>query len=209
MKALEVFKFNIDRARTFLEIHKSFGERGRPPDWSGDLLRAGLIFAVSALDTYLHDKINQSITPFIIKKRGKELPGALMEIFKGISHQKLLQIMFEERPKVHLSEAVKNHFSDKTLQDPIKIESALRVIGIDDLWFLLGKELRLSKKKAKIFIQSHIVRRHQIAHEADLGTSRRHRHRLRRIARPEVDKAIDNIDKFVNSIDKIVENKLV
>lgn len=208
MKALEVFKYNIGRARTFLEIHKSFGERGRPPDWSADLLRAGIIFAVSALDTYLHDKINQSVTPFLIKKKGEHLPGAIMEIFKGVSHEKLLEIMFEERPKAHLSEAVKNHFSDKTLQDPAKIEGALRVIGVDDLWFLLGRELKLSKKKAKIFIQPYIIRRHQIAHEADLGTSKKHRHKLRRIIRPEVNKAIDNIERFVESLDKIIDGKL-
>ena len=53
------FATNIGRARAFLSIFDKPGgsarTRGRPTDNEKELLRAAVVFAVAALDAYLHD----------------------------------------------------------------------------------------------------------------------------------------------------------
>jgi hypothetical protein len=82
--AQAVFTTNIYRARAFLEIfdhpNGTARGRGRPSDNEKELLRAAVVFAVAALDAYLHDLVLEEVP-----KRGvhsETLAEALRSIAK-------------------------------------------------------------------------------------------------------------------------------
>lgn len=209
MKAHEAFRETIKRARAFAELHEELCPVGKPRHEYADILRAAVVFAVSAMDAYLHDKILEKVTPLVIARKGKQLPGKLVEIIKDeATHERLLEIIFEERPPAHLATLVRKHISDLTFQNAGKIEGALKVLGLDDVWYQVGTRLGVGKEKARGFVQAYVDRRHAIVHEGDLGKAKKIRHRLAKITRPYAKKCVSDVERFIGAIDYLIEAKI-
>ncbi len=208
MSAHTSFKQTIGRAQRLINLHHGLNPRGQPRKEYADILRSAVVIAVSAMDAYLHEKIPEKIAKLVRFKKGKALPGKLVETIKAnIPHDRLIEIFFEERPLTHIVSVVRKSMEDRTYQNAGKIEDVLRMLGLDDLWFLIAKELRISKDEAKIFIQPFVERRHLIVHRGDLGT-RKTKHKLKPMTRPYAQLCINRIEKFVEVIDALIERKV-
>jgi hypothetical protein len=213
MKAIEAFDSVLKRARGLIDVHVTLHPKGKPAERSDDVLRAALVLGIAGADAFFHDKIAESIAPLIRKSQGRNLPGALTAVFeKQLSTPRMLEIMFEERRLSHLSTAVRRAIKDSTYQDPGKIEQALRLLGVDDLWHRMASRLPLkgakAKEKAKTYIQPYVTRRHGIVHEGDLGKGRKDLHRLKRITRAYVREALGRIERFVHAANAVIDNRL-
>ncbi len=134
MNAIEAFRKNHERACGLLDMHESAFPAGRPPS-SGeppDLLRATVAFAVSAVDSYFHDKILENVS-VVIEHCGRNqagLPGALADILKPIlTPEKAISLLYRKRPDIEFKKTAANHITDRTYQDAGKIESGLKLIG--------------------------------------------------------------------------------
>jgi len=206
MAAITTFESTIERAGHLVEIHKTLASRGKPPAHYSDILRAAVVLSVAAMDGYFHDLILDNVTPCIVTRNGKDLPGKLIEIIKKqASHEKLIEIFHRDRSRAHVRRLVMEELSDKTFQNVGKIEEALKIIGVDDIWIDVGKELECSKAEAKEYVQEYVERKHRIAHEGD---KKKKGPGPQSITRPYAEEAVCKINDFVNAIDKVVKKKL-
>ena len=214
MKAITAFKKTIERADSLLKVHRAKYPKGRPPasSESADILRSAIVFAVAALDSYIHDKIVENIMPIIrhYGKKGHGFPGYLIKILEPkISTEKALVLLHRPRYDYEIVKIVREYNSERTFQDPGKIEKGLQILGIDDLWEPLRKQLKVSSKpKAKKYLTPFIKRRNQIVHEGDLYKSYKYRHRLRVMSRNIAEECIDHVKKFGFAIDTIIDHQL-
>jgi len=209
MPAIDNFRNVIHRAEAMVALHKTLCPRGKPRAEHADLLRAAVVTAVSGMDGYFHERIPESIARFVRAKKGRNLPGRLVQLIKeAATHDRLIEVLFEERPLSHIATMVRKSMADRTYQDAGKIEDAIKILGVEDLWFKMAQKLKVSKDKAKTHIQSYVQRRHQIVHRGDFGQTKRTKNQLKPMARPYADNCVREIGRFVEAIDSIVETGL-
>jgi hypothetical protein len=214
MRARSAFESSIKRAESLVDLHKNSFPAGRPPAKGEppDILRAAVVFAVGAMDSYFHDKIIENVMRVIdnCASGGSGFPSNLMEVFKPkLTPEKTLMLLYRARPDEEIRKIISEHVAERTYQDPGRIEKGLQLIAIKDIWKSLRKELRLpSEKKAKEYVMPYIERRHQIVHEGDLYKSKKHRHRLRPISRPFAQKCVEEVRRYVFAIDAIVDDQM-
>ena len=145
-------------------------------DW---ILRASVVFVVSSLDAYFHDKVKYRIGRFSLDN----LPPTLAKF--EIPLRDLVAWDGATRKGNVLRNWVMDDLSVKPLQAPAAIADALRLAGIDALWDTIepnkDNKAKLLEEYGKI-----IKRRNQIGHEGDRMQSRRSGKNLRTISRAEV-----------------------
>jgi len=206
MPAVENFRKTIKRAEAMISLHKTLCPRGKPKVEYSDILRAAVVISVAAMDGYFHERIPESLAPFVRAKKGKNLPGRLLQIVKdSVCHDRLIEILFEERPLSHLVTIVRKATADRTYQDAGKIEQAVGMLGVDDLWFKVGQKLKLSKEKAKNYVQSYVGRRHQIVHRGDYGQTKRSKNQVKPMGRAYAQRCVREVGRFVEAIDEVIE----
>ncbi|MDH7515185.1 MAG: HEPN domain-containing protein [Bacteroidota bacterium] len=210
MAAFDNFRSIMKRAETLVDLHKVLCPRGKPKAEYADILRAVIVLSVSAVDGYFHEKIPENIARLIQGKRGRNLPGKLIDVIKAeASHEKLISIMFEKRRLSHIVSLVRKSMKEKTYQDPGKIEEAIKLLGIDKFWEKVGQQLNVQKeKKIKTYIQRYINRRNDIAHRADFGQTKRNKNKLHNINRSYANKCIDEVRQFIEAIESVIETEL-
>ena len=214
MNAFDAFNRTLERAQSLVDVHCVSFPKGRPPKGGepDDLLRAVVVFAVSAVDSYIHDKIIENVVRIVVYcgKRGSGFPGHLIDVMKSaITTEKALTLIYRKRPDQEVQKIMRQHLSERTFQDPGKIEAAMRYLGLSDLWEPVRVRLRLSSKdRAKKFIQSYVNRRHHIVHEGDIYKSKKYRHQLRPITRPYARNCVRDVKKFVKVLNDVIDQHL-
>ena len=158
------------------------------------ILRAAVVFVVSALDTYFHDKVKYRVGHY----RLGALPSQLAKFEIPLCELETWQ--YAHRKGNVLRNWVTSHFSTIPLQSPEAIASALKLIGITDFWATIaGSPSRASALKN--YLNAMVRRRNQIAHEGDRQQSRRSGKKLRPIGRLTKVKYIDFVEKLVARIE--------
>lgn len=209
MSAIDNFRNVIQRAEAMVQLHRTLSPRGKPRAEHADLLRAAVVIAVSGMDGYFHERIPESVARFVRAKKGKNLPGKLVQLIKdAASHDRLIEVLFEERPLSHIVTMVRKSMADRTYQDAGKIEDAVKILGVEDLWFKMAQKLKVSKEKTRTHVQPYVERRHQIVHRGDFGQTKRTKNQLKPIARAYAERCVSEIRRFVEAIDKTVEATL-
>ena len=191
--AKSLFDLNIQSAEECMQLHAGI-ERLRTQLEISWLLRASVVFSISAMDAYFHDKIkyragHSSLT---------DLPPAMARF----------QIPLSELPTWEqatrkgnvLRNWLVDHFSTRPLQKTDDIADALKIAGIQDLWATIepntpDRDLMFTK------LRGFVTRRNQIAHEGDRESSRRSGKRLRPIDRNYAQECIDFIKDLVGRVE--------
>ncbi len=76
----KVFEKNLERSRSFLRIFDVDRTAGRPSNDEKELLRGAIVFAIGALDSFLHDLVLEIVPKFGGDRQA--LAGALRAIAK-------------------------------------------------------------------------------------------------------------------------------
>jgi hypothetical protein len=215
MEAIAAFREGVKRADGLLTTHRKSFPRGRPPSLpeADDVLRAAVVFAVSALDSYMHDKILENVVQLIqhyARKGGQGIPGGVLEILrKELPLEKCLALLHRKRPDEELRRILVIALSDRTYQDAGQIQHGLKLLGIDDIWEHVRKRLKLTTKDAaKTYLQPYIDRRHRIVHEADLFKTKKNRHQPRPISRTYAEDCVKKVKAFVSALDGVIDTDL-
>jgi len=143
------------------------------------VLRAGIVFIVSAIDTYFHDKIKYGIG----KAARGNMPDSLANFKIPISELESWE-QAKRKGNIYRNWVVK-YYSTKSLQSPIDIADALKIIGIQSYW----DKIEPDKKKRQVLrskFNKLISRRNKISHEGDRLTSRSSGKKLRDIDRENI-----------------------
>lgn len=142
------------------------------------LLRAAVVFSVSALDAFFHDKVKYRAGRFKIAQLPPELVDFPIELNDINSWAK-----YTSRPGNFIRNMVSRHYSTRPLQKKRDIEQALSLVGIKSLWNTIEPN-NTSRTAMLKRLSALIQRRNQIAHEGDRWQSRKSGKSIRPIDRP-------------------------
>lgn len=192
--AASLFEKNIESAEhclTLFDAISKLAPNGIDLDW---ILRAGVVFVVSALDTYFHDKVKYRVGKYSLSN----MPPALAKLEIQIS--RISDWDGATRKGNVLRNWVMDHLSTKPLQSPERIADALKLAGIDGIWARVEANNRAREQLIDKF-NALIKRRNQIAHEGDREQSRKSGKKVRGITRDYVSGSIDYAKNIVGRIE--------
>jgi len=193
--AYKAFQTNIERSRAFLRIFDKEPDGGRkqgqPTRDEKELLRGSLVFAVGALDAYLHDLILEIVPAYA--PRSEKLTTALRGIAKSdpsLSLRVALAPSDQDRQQ-HFRDALSEWLEDKSFQGPEKVSNALSYVGCTLTWSDFDKVTRKSTASELGRITGE---RHAIVHRGELPYVRR----------PPAGETVDLVAEIVKLIDREV-----
>lgn len=202
-KSHEIERIDSKDAVLILRDNSKLRRQHFSVDALGDLLRASLVMAVSAMDAYFHAKILRYVVVHSkSKKPSRRLLNEKIKVSDFINGQK------KKRSYAALRAAIERNLSYQSLQGPDKIADALGLIGVSDFWKLVAENLNEQKNSLQNKINRVVKRRNQIAHEGDLSQSKKTRNKSRSIDPKTVREAIDLIEKIVDAAEKIIERSV-
>jgi hypothetical protein len=188
-----LFELNIQSAKDCVRLYEGLAKLKVKTNvkW---LLRAAVVFAVSALDTYFHDKVKYRVGKFSLN----DLPVQLAKF--EIPIVELTTWDQAQRKGNVLRNWVMDYLSVRPLQSPAGIAEALKLAGIDNLWNRIAPNETSRRTMLEQFNQL-MKRRNQISHEGDRQQSRRSGKKLRSIHRKTVRAWIDYVEDIVAKIE--------
>lgn len=187
----------MDQIDNMKAIHSYLETSAKNLDASA-ILRAQLLLAVSAVDTYLHAAVSDVLHQKFFQGQGGLLEKSRIRLDFGcqLFHAKSLQ----EQEEI-FDIAIKEAQSQKAYQAPRLIEEAMSLLGVKHLWSRIAKK---ENKKAKdIWDQMSVIifRRNQIAHESDFDFVTM---QLRPANAREFGEAVDFLRRFVDDVDALI-----
>lgn len=175
-------------------------------DFGAELLRSGIVAAISALDRYMHDVAISRVWGLLsgpeanVPKKLKKLSIPAIETAKAIAKIKRDP---SARPGSQVKKVIQNELHKSTYQGSAGIDECMSLIGETNFWARVSLNMpnpitgpELQKK-----LNSLVLRRNQIVHEADLERKiSSNKDTLRQIKRNETEASIGFIKDFVNAV---------
>jgi len=161
------FAANIGRARDLQALFVNLKASTAGALDLTDILRASIVSAVSALDTFIHE----------ITRIG------MLEIFQStrprtdafgrfpISMDNVLLVVATPGNTQWLEDEIRNKHGWLSFQHPDKVADAIRLFSSKELWKDVADRLGIDPKTAKYRLALIVDRRNKIAHEADMDPS--------------------------------------
>lgn len=167
-RALHQFRLNLDNVRDLAKIYDLL-ESNFPllKNEADEILRAEIVLAVSAFDSFIHDVVRIGMTSSFL---GRRLPVSSSFNQFSISLQSLQNI---ELAPNHIDKAalfdneVRKINSKDSFQSPKSIEYALSLINVDKIWTKASNSMGVPAQDIKNQLALIVDRRNKIAHEAD------------------------------------------
>ena len=192
--AKSLFDLNMMSADHSLILHDGIVGLNTTLDVSW-LLRGVVVFAISALDAYFHDKIR-----YRAGKYGnlKSLPAAMSRFQIPVGD--LARWESASRKGNVLRRWIVEHYSRRSLQTKDDIADALKVVGIENLWATVEPDTPQRNQLLKTLAEF-VRRRNAIAHEGDRLQSRRSGKQLRPIERAYTYRCVQFVHDLVRRVE--------
>jgi len=171
--AKSLFDLNIVGADECLALYEGLEKMkvGADITW---LLRASVVFSVSAMDAYFHDKVRYRVGRFGLD----ELPAALARVPMKLAD---LQTWESHTRKGNaIRNLVVEQMAYKSLQGKEHIADAMRLCGVDGFWDRVYPDAG-SRNRTMAELKVYGKRRNDIVHEGDRLSARNSGKRLRPI----------------------------
>ena len=197
--ASRLFDKNIKSAKDCLVLYnevEKLDPQGVNIKW---ILRAIIVFTVSALDAFFHDKVKYRVGRIPLSK----MPPALAK-FKITINDLPTWAKSKRRGNV-LRNWVTRHLATIPLQSKDDIADALRLVGIQSFW----NKVEPDKSKRELLLKNLntvVNRRNKIAHEGDRLSSRGSGKKLRPISRKFAKNSIRFAELLVKKIERAFPN---
>jgi hypothetical protein len=183
--SFKVFKKNVKRSRAFITIFDQNRSAGRPKNEEAELLRGALVFAIGALDNFLHELILEIVPRF--GGNGEALRQPLAQIAKDDPGLALrVALAPAARAKHEFRSALDTWLETKSFQGVEKIVGAQRYLGVtmDESTLQADWKQRLGKFTDE---------RHAIVHRGSDTV----------IKRDEANDCVDLIEAIGNAINRV------
>jgi hypothetical protein len=192
--ALTQFEVDIARIKNLAAIYKVLALNTTSILDLSDILRAELVFSVSALDRYIHEIVRFGMLEVYTEHRSRtpqfdKFTVSMQSVVRGFS----VEILDQE---------IRTQHGYKSFQRAEKIADAVRLISEIKLWDEVAKKLSKQPINVKNELDLIIKRRDQIAHEADSDPS--YPDARWPIDEMMVNDAVAFIEKIVHAIHKVI-----
>lgn len=196
-RQLSAYLANSARVRSLIGFHEATIVGLTSAIDISDMLRAGHVLAVSALDSFIHELVREALME-IYDGRRPEVPGYTrfrVTLGSFVGHAAL------SSARVNIESDIREQHGYLAFQHPDKIADAVRCVSDVKLWEEVGSRISLPAKSVKMRLSLIVERRNKIAHEADVdptfGT-------LWPIHSVDVLSTVDFLDDLTRAIDDIV-----
>ena len=196
--AKTLFDLNIQSSDDLIKLYDGIEKLGTKLEITW-LLRAVIVFSVSALDAYFHDKVKYRGGRFDLQ----DMPPSLAKF--EIPLVDLTKWDEAKRKGNVIRNWLVEHFSTIPLQRQEAISNALKMVGIDSLWATIEPKSP-DREKMLDQMQGFIKRRNQVAHEGDRESSRKSGKKLRPINRQYAEDCMKFVIAFVAKIEHAFPN---
>lgn len=179
-----------------------------------DLLRAEIVYAVSALDKFVHELIRIGMIEAFSGKRvrttkfeGFTISAKTLEKIKETAIERNLNPnhppLPDELPEYWFEQEIVLKHKQASYQTPININDGLSLIWKEEYkWQKIATDMGLNEKSAKTQLETIVARRNQIVHEADLNFETGLRNNISAI---DVKDSVDFIENLGNTIFSLVK----
>ncbi|MCU1530377.1 MAG: hypothetical protein JWP75_4140 [Frondihabitans sp.] len=164
VSAIDHFESNLDWVRNLLALARALDASTTDAVDVGDIQRAAIVMAVSALDHYVHEHTRQGM--FEVLNGARPRTQAFGKF--TVSMTALIEARSDPTTDDWLDDAVKAQHGHKPFMKADDIADALRLISGAPLWPAVGAALGNDAATAKATLKIIVDRRNKIAHEADL-----------------------------------------
>ena len=204
-RAIVQFTANLESAKHLGIIFEAFSDKVTEAIQLDELLRAEIVFGVSALDCYIHDVVRigmKKLLTSVDEPNGFQNFGVSMHFVKG-----LLQASNPQDRLTLFDQEVRRLHGFKSFQKAENISQGFALIGVRRLWDKAAVEFGIPAADVKTKLNLIVDRRNKIAHEGDidptLGVGNKYP-----IDLAMVSNAIDFIGELVAVIHKIVNSEI-
>jgi hypothetical protein len=198
--AIDLFRISIARVRDLIAVHNSLKAQASSILDLSDILRSGLVLAVSALDYYIHEVVR--IGMLEIHRGQRPEPPAFSGFQISLGNARA-GINAGQNIDSWLEDEIRQRHSYKSFQQPNAIADAVRLICDKKLWEEVSINMGSPAKDIKEQLSRIVDRRNKIAHEADIDPSYPIGDRWP-IDELLVNEAVDFLEQVVESIHKIL-----
>lgn len=195
--AVSAFRPNVARVRDLVGLERALAGSTTPAVDVSDLLRACLVLLVSALDTYVHERVREGM--LAIHRTGLGYPPAF-ETF-NVTMSSVRSAIAAASSSAWLEQEIRRQHGLRSFQKSDRIAEAFRLMSATALWDSAAADLGQPAKDLKVRLDLVVDRRNQIAHEADLDPTSGTRWP---ISPGDVVTAIDLVEQLVECFDRIV-----
>jgi hypothetical protein len=166
-RALALFKANIEDAKKLNSLYEYLETSiGLQLSFS-DLLRAEIVYSVSALDKLIHDVIRIGMIEIFTGKR-VATPKYLAESIPISIYNELISATIPPKEQI-FEQAVFKKLKTISYQEPEKVAEGLSYIWDESQkWQKIAMRMKMDDKTAKTTLKLIANRRNSIAHEADI-----------------------------------------
>lgn len=166
-RAHTVFKRNIAEARQLSALHNFLLNNVPLPISHDDILRAQLVYCVSAFDKLIHDLILDGVVDIYLGGKAST-PKYLSEVLPIDTYIRMQNATIPPA-EYFFREAMLNKFKTISYQEPGKVADGLSYIWEEShKWVRISHLLGMSDLDAKKNLKLIATRRNAIVHEADL-----------------------------------------
>ena len=162
--ALDHFEQNLARARSLLALSVSLSEITTQAVDTSDLLRAALVFSVSALDHFVHDFTRIGM----LEIHGQTRPPTPAYDDFRVPLSAVQQALLHHGGDDWLDREIRAAHGWLSFQFPDKIADAIRLVSPVKLWEVVSLKRNEDPAALKAQLRAIVERRNKIAHEADL-----------------------------------------
>lgn len=198
LSAIDHFDSNLTWVRNLLELARALDASTTGAVDVGDIQRAAIVMAVSALDHYVHERTRQGMFEVLDGSRPETQSFGKFNVSMGL----LIDARADPGSDTWLHEAVRAQHGHKPFMKADDIADALRLISDVSLWAAVGAEIGSDAATAKASLKTIVDRRNKIAHEADLDPTQPGARWL--ISDQIATAAVDEIEVIVRAIEACV-----
>lgn len=205
----EDFK-RIDGENSILILRQELGisRKDFKHEYVSELLRGSLAFSISAMDLFFHDSVVYWSWE-MLRNAEDDIPKELKKISLPIVVTKRVVEQLRKNPTARPSEKIKKELQkvlhEQTFQPSNGIKRAFDMLGIQDCWTKVSREMGIDKSVMLKQLNDSVKRRNKIVHEADIVLkTKAKRIDKRPIAKKEVEDAVKFIRDFVEASDIVI-----
>lgn len=169
-KAIQQFKINLSSARQLGVIYQAFVDRVTKAICLDELLRAELVFAVGALDCFIHDLVRIGMAKMF--HPGYRKPNAYLNSVVSLGFvERILEATSVADQLTIFEQEIRRVHGHRSFQRADDISQALSLLGLAAVWEEVGTSLGLSPVSVRLQLNLIVDRRNRIVHESDVDPS--------------------------------------
>lgn len=178
--ALTLFKANIEEAKNLTSLYEYLENSINSPFSFDDLLRAQIVYSVSAFDKLIHDIIRIGMIEIFLNRR-EPTSRYIAESISISTYNELISAIFPPKEYV-FEQAVVRKLKTISYQEPEKIAEGLSYIWNEKYkWQRIATEMAIDVDTARTTLKLIVNRRNIIVHEADIDPSTNQKYSISKI----------------------------